>query len=126
MIENPSSQSYRLIANLLVDQSGDQGLEGLTGLGKDEVVLFRGPVQLEAGGEGGDPDLVDGGIGRNDELGGRIVKGDVDSAAGVLDFKIGILLSLDQRLLEGIQRAFGLLTRSEVGHGGIVKHGART
>ena len=59
-----------------------------------------GPVELEAGGHGGDPNLAHRRVGRDDEFGGRVFKDHLQCARLFLDLKAGGFFSHDQRLLE--------------------------
>jgi len=93
---------------VLGDETVDERDEGFAGAGEDEVVISGVPVELEAGGEGGDPDLADWGVGGNDEAGAGRVEEDIESAVLLLDFKGGLLVFLagDEMTLEAEESGF--------------------
>src|SRR5258708_7129409 len=58
-----------LLAELLRDDAAHNVEKTFAGLFEDEGVFGVGPTELEAGGEGGDPDFANGCVWRNDESG---------------------------------------------------------
>jgi hypothetical protein len=95
-----------------VDEAIDEGRELFAGAGKDEA-LARVPVEFEAGGEGGDPDLADRRVRRDNELGGRVVEYDVQDAVLLFDFEAAVLFGIDQALLERFDGVIGVPAKSE-------------
>ena len=104
---------------MLAKQALDEGLEIFAGLGKGEGAGGFGPVELIAGGEGGDPDLADGSVGRDDELAGAVPEDDVHDAVVVLELEgtVGIVFGGDEGLLEGFEGVVGVAAE-----GGFVEH----
>ena len=80
-----------------------EGLQGFASLREDEGGGGLGPVELEAGGLGRDPDLTDGGVRGEDELGGALVKEDVEDAVVVFGLEAAFFLGVDEGLLEGFR-----------------------
>ncbi len=77
-----------------------------------------GPLEFEAGGLGGDPDLADRGVGGDDELAGAILEDDVHDAVVVLELEgAGVVLGGDEGLFEGFEGVVGLAAE-----GGFVDH----
>src|SRR6267143_2648816 len=58
-----------LLAELLRDDAAHNVEKIFAGFFEDEGVFGVGPAELEAGGEGGDPDFANGSVWRNDEFG---------------------------------------------------------
>jgi hypothetical protein len=91
------------------DEAVDEGDQLFAGAGKDEGTGGGVPVQLETGGQSGDPDLADGRVGGDDELGGRFFKDNVENAALLFYFEAGFVFFFagDEVLLECVECAFG-------------------
>lgn len=90
---------------LLLDEALDQGDERGSVLWQNEVAGFVGPVELEAGGEGGDPDLTNGRVGRDDELCAGFLKEDVDGSGLFFDLKTAVFFGLEEGFHEGFESA---------------------
>src|SRR5258708_39953021 len=58
-----------LLAELLRDDAAHNVEKIFAGFFEDEGVFGVGPAELEAGGEGGDPDFANGSVWGNDEFG---------------------------------------------------------
>ncbi len=86
---------------MFAEEALDQGLQIFAGLGKDEAVRGFGPVQLEAGGLSGDPDLADGRIWGENELSRSILEEYVENAILLLCFEAPGLFGDDEGLLQG-------------------------
>lgn len=93
---------------MLADEAIDEGGKGFTGAGQNELLELGIPVEFEAGGEGGDPDLAYWRVGRDDEAGGGVLEEDVKHAALFLDFETGLLafLTCDEAPLEVAEGCF--------------------
>ena len=109
---------WRLSRELFANQAVNQRNELLIFV--DETAEGLVPVELEAGRKGRDPDLADGRIGRDDELGGVRFKENLEDAA--LDFGLeGVFLFFAgvEMIFEGLEGTLGMLAE-EV----FVAHGA--
>jgi hypothetical protein len=96
------------VVELFAKKALDEGLEVFAGFGKREGLRGVGPFQLIAGSLGGDPDLADGGVGRDDEFAGAILEDDVHDAVVVFILEGAVaLLGSDERLLEGFEGTVG-------------------
>ena len=65
---------------MLLDEAIDEGKKQLAGARQDKRSLRRHPVKLEAGGEGGDPNLTDRGIWGDDKLAGGLLEDPMTAA----------------------------------------------
>lgn len=101
-----------LARELLLDQALDEGLKRHTIPGQDKVAGFVGPVEFEAGGEGGDPDLADRGVGRDDEFCAGFFKEDVEHAILFFDFESAVLFGSQKGLFQGFERPVGMIAES--------------
>ena len=93
---------------MLADEAIDEGGEGFAGAGQDELLELGIPVEFEAGGERGDPDLAYRRVGRDDEAGSRIFEEDVEHATLFLDLETRLLafLACKEMPLEVAERRF--------------------
>ena len=92
--------------------------EVFAGFGEGEGAGGFGPVEFEAGGLGGDPDLADGSVGGNDEFGGAVFEDDVHDAVVVFELEGAVVVfGDDEGLLEGFEGAVGFAAE-----GGFVDH----
>ena len=107
------------VAEMLGNQAGDERLEGLAGFRKYEGLRGVVPVELEAGGESGNPNLPDGSVGSENKFGGRLFKADVEDTILFFHLKVGIGLGEDQCFFQGFQSAIRVAPK-----GDFVKHGA--
>lgn len=94
---------------ILADEAVDEGDHGLAGARQDELFPLRIEIELEAGGERGDPDLAHGRIGRDDESGARVFEKDIQDTALFFDLEAGLLVFLarDEMALEAVEGRFG-------------------
>ncbi len=74
--------------------------EGFAGFREDEAAALLGPIQFEAGGLGGDPDLPDGRIGSEDEFAGAVFEEDIEDAVLLFGLEATCLFGGDEGLLE--------------------------
>jgi len=107
------------VAEMLGNQAGDERFERLSGLRKYEGLRGLVPVELEAGGESGNPNLPDGRVGSENKFGGWLLKADVEDTVLFFHLKIGIGLSEDEGFFQGFQGAVRVAPK-----GDFVKHGA--
>jgi hypothetical protein len=110
------------VGEMLLQEPLREGLQVFAGPGKDEGVGGLGPFKFEAGGLGGDPDLPDGCVWRQDKLAGSVLEDDVHDAIVVFELEggfVGLLFGCDERLLQGFEREVGLAAE-----GGFVDHEA--
>ena len=93
---------------MLADEAIDEGGESFAGAGQDKFLERGIPVEFEAGGERGDPDLANWRVGRDDEAGRGIFEEDIQHAALFLDFETCLLafLACDEVPLEIAERRF--------------------
>ena len=106
------------IGEVFSEQTLGEGFEVFASFGEGEGVGGVGPLELEAGGDGGDPDLADGGVGGNDKLGGAVLEDDIHDAVVVFELEgAGGVLGGDESLLEGFEGVVGVAAE-----GGFVKH----
>ncbi len=105
------------VVELLAEEALGERAEVFAGLGQREGVGRVVPLQLEGGGERGDPDLADGGVGGEDELGRAVFEEDVEDAVLLLGLETAVFLGADEGLLEGVEGFVGL-----VAEGGFVDH----
>ena len=93
---------------MLADEAIDEGAESFAGAGQDEFLELGIPVEFEAGGERGDPDLAHRRIGCDDEAGRWILEENVEHAALFLDFEACLLafLACEEMPLEVAERRF--------------------
>ena len=83
-------------AELLGDDAAHDGVEIFAGFFMDEGVARFVPPELEAGGERGDPDFADRGVGRNHELGLLgLLENDFELPAFAFDVK-AVFIAEDQ------------------------------
>lgn len=110
-----------LACELLLDEALDEGLERRSVFGQEKVVGFAGPVQFEAGGEGGDPNLADGRVGSDDEFGPGVFKEDVEDAVLLFDIESAVLFGNEEGLFEGFESAVRVIAKlSFIEHTGPV------
>ena len=105
------------VVELLAEQAFGEGAEVFAGFGEGEGVCGFVPLQFVGGGERGDPDLANGGVGGEDELGGAVVEEDVEDAVLLVGLKAAGFFGAEERLLEGFQGLVGF-----VAEGGLVDH----
>jgi len=93
---------------MFADEAIDEDAESLSGAGQDELLERGIPVEFEAGGERGDPDLAYRRVGRDDEAGSRIFEEDVEHATLFLNFEPCLLafLAREEMPLEVAERRF--------------------
>ena len=93
---------------MLADEAIDESAEGFAGAGQNEFFERGIPVEFEAGGERGDPDLAYRRVGRDDKAGSGIFEEDVEHAALFLDFETRLLAFLagEEMSLEVAERRF--------------------
>src|SRR5258708_19891641 len=93
-----------LLAELVRDDAGHNGEKTFGGLFEDEGVFGVGPTELEAGGEGGDPDFANGCVWRNDESGFfGFLEDDFELAAFAFYVKIILVAKREQAALEIVE-----------------------
>jgi hypothetical protein len=100
------------VSELLLQQPLGEQAEVFAGLGQSEGLLFFGPVELEAGGQGRDPDLPDGRVRGEDELAGVVLEDDVEDAVLLFGFEgnlvgLALLFGKDEGLLQSLKGAVG-------------------
>jgi hypothetical protein len=96
------------IVEVFAQEALGEGLQVFSGFGEDEGTRSLGPLKLEAGGGGGDPELADGSIWREDEFAGAVFEDDVEDAVVLFGFEgFGVLFGDDEGLLEGFEGAVG-------------------
>ena len=102
-------RSRTLAEQEVADQAVYQRDERLAAAGQNEGLFQLVPVQLEACGEGGDPDLPHGRVGRDHELAFRLLKNHVEHAVLLLDLETGIVVFFKdiQMLFERFQGTLG-------------------
>jgi hypothetical protein len=105
------------VGELLAEEALGEGAEVFAGFGQGEGLGRLIPLELEGGGERGDPDLADWGVGGEDELGGAVLKEDVENAVFLLGLKAAVFFGVDEGLLEGVEGFVGLAAES-----GFVDH----
>ena len=105
---------------MLFDEPVDEGIELLARTRENESSRGRVPIELEAGGQGGDPDLADRGVRSDDEFALRLLEEHIEHSVLFLDLKSGVSLffSRDEVLLEGFERGFGHLAEFQFIHHG--------
>ncbi len=93
---------------MLADEAIDKDAESLAGARQNELLELGIPVEFEAGGERGNPDLAYRRVGRDDETGRGILEEDIQHAALFLDFETGLLafFTCDEVPLEVAKRRF--------------------
>ena len=93
---------------MFADEGIDEDAESLSGAGQDELLERGIPVEFEAGGERGDPDLAHRRVGRDDEPGGGILKENIQHSALLLDLETCLLVFLarEEMPLEVFERRF--------------------
>ena len=97
-----------LLAELLRDDAAHHVEKTFAGLFEDEGVFGVGPAELEAGGEGGDPDFANGSVWRNDEFGFfGLIEDDFELAAFAFDVKIMLVAKCEQATLEIVESGVG-------------------
>src|SRR5580704_12865775 len=80
------------VVEVVAEKALGERLEVFTGFGEGEGVGCLGPVEFEAGGLGGDPDLADGGVGGDDEFGGAVFEDDVHDAVVVFELEGAVVV----------------------------------
>ena len=96
------------VAEVFAEEALDKGLEALAGLGKSEGAGGLGPVEFEARGLSGDPNLADRSVGGDDELAGAILEDDVHDTVVVFELEGAIVvLGRDEGLLQGFKGTVG-------------------
>jgi len=93
---------------MLADEAIDKSGESFAGARQDELFELGIPIEFEAGGERGDPDLAHRRVGRDDETGSGILEEDVQNTALFLDFETCLLgfLACVEMPLEVAERRF--------------------
>ncbi len=107
------------VAEMLGDQAADERFEGLAGFGEYEGLGGIVPVELETGGESGNPNLPDGSVGCQNKFGRRFLEADVKHAVLFFHLKVGVSLGDDQCFFQRFQSAVGMAPKSD-----FVKHRA--
>jgi len=106
------------IGEVFAEESLGEGFESFGGLGEGEGFGDFIPVELVAGGLGGDPDLADGSVGRDDEFAGAVLEDDVHDTVVVFEFEVsGVVAGSDEGLLEALEGGVG-----DAAEGGFVDH----
>ena len=113
------AENHLATAEMLCDQARDEWFEGLAGFRKYEGLRGLVPVELEAGGESGNPDLPDGSVGSENKFGGGLLKADVEDTVLFFHLKVGIGLGEDEGFFQGFQSAVRVAPKAD-----FVKHGA--
>ena len=108
------------VFEVFAEKTLDEDPQVFPGFGEDEGLRGLGPVELEAGGLGGDPDLADRGVGGEDELSGAVLEQDIEDAVLLLGFESSGLFGDDEGLLERGEGAVGFTAE-----GGFVDQGHR-
>ena len=107
------------VVEVFAEEALGEGFEVFAGFGEGEGVGGFGPVEFEAGGLGGDPDLADRSVGGDDEFGGAVFEDDVHDAVVVFELEGAVVVfGCDEGLLEGFEGAVGFAAE-----GGFVDHG---
>jgi len=88
-----------------LDEAVDEGDEFFCATRQDESGGGGIPVEFEAGGESGYPELTDGCVGGDNELARRLVKQDIQHTVLLLDFKAWVffLFALNEMPLESVE-----------------------
>ena len=103
---------------MLTQEALEEWDQRFAGLRQDKVASGFGPVELVAGGLGGDPDLADWSVGRDDELAGAILEDDVHNAVIVFEFEVaGVVFGGNEGLLERFECGVGFASEA-----GFVEH----
>lgn len=94
---------------MFANEAIDEGDECLARAGQDEFFHPRIPVEFEARGQRGDPDLAQRRIGCDDEWGAGIIEEDVQDAVLLFHFECGVVVFLthDEMTLQTIEGRFG-------------------
>jgi len=115
-----SDQNDRRVAEMFAQQALGERDQCFASLGQDECAGGFGPFQLEAGGQGRDPDLADGRVGRDHKLGRTVLEDNVHHAIVIFELKAaGGVFGSDEGLLQGFEGVVGLAAKA-----GFVKHGS--
>src|SRR5580698_10481900 len=88
---------------MLADEPVYECDQRLASLGENERLHLLVPVELEAGGERGNPELAHRRVGRDDEFGGRLLKEHIEHAVLLLRFEATLFLARNQMLLEAFE-----------------------
>src|SRR5713226_9607142 len=97
-----------LLAELLRDDAAHNVEKIFAGFFEDECVFAVGPAELEAGGEGGDPDFADRSVGGDYEFGFfGLLEDDFEFAAFPFDVKTVLVASGEQAALEVVESGVG-------------------
>src|SRR5258707_8092999 len=98
-----------LPAELLRDDAAHNVEKAFAGFFEDEGVFGVGPAELEAGGEGGDPDFANGSVWRNDEFGFfGFLENDFEFAAFAFDIEAVFVAEGEESALEIVEGNVGL------------------
>ena len=103
---------------MLAEEALDERSEDFAGFGQNKGLVGFGPVELEAGGLGGDPDLSNGCVGCEDELSWTIFEEDIEYAILLFGLEAAVFLDEDQGLLEGGEGLVGFATEGGFVDGG--------
>ena len=95
-------------AEMFFDNPLNDCRQCLPSLGQHKIFRSLRPVQLEAGGKGGDPNLARRGVGRNHKFAWRLVEQDIEHAILFFHFKPTLFLGLDETLLKGLHRSIAV------------------
>lgn len=103
------NEVFELSGYVLADEPVDERDEGLAGARKNELLHLLVPIELEARGQRGDPDLPDRRVGRDDKLAARILEDNVEHAGLLLDLEagLGLFFALDQVPLQLVECGLG-------------------
>ena len=72
---------------MFAEEALGEGFEVFACLREDECMGGFGPIELEAGGLSGYPDLADGGVGCDDEFGRTVFEDDIHDAVVVFELE---------------------------------------
>ncbi len=106
------------VFQVFAEEALDKEPQVFAGFREDESFRGFGPIELEAGGLGGDPDLADGGVGGEDELSGSVFEEDVEDAVLLLGFEAAGLFGDDEGLLERGEGSVGFTAEGGFVDGG--------
>lgn len=112
-----SVESDGIVAEVLLDEPLRERLQVFAGARQDEGLSFVGPAELEAGGQGRNPDLADGSVGSEDKFGRWCIEEDVQNAILLFGFKVALFFCGDQAFLQGFEGRIGFAAEGE-----FVKH----
>ena len=105
------------VVELLAEQAFGESAEVFAGFGEGEGVRGFVPLEFVGGGERGDPDLANGGVGGEDELGGTVFEENVEDAVLLVGLEAAGFFGAEEGLLERFEGLVGF-----VAEGGLVDH----